>query len=278
MRNAMSAIAATGSSSAYNALAQLLGYGASSATPGIPQIGQATVPASSATSTSNPIDSLNLSDNAKAILARAQTDQVAADKLAAFLQSARNPSGAGNAPASKPTSTDVTQLFDQLTGRTQSQQLGSTPASAGDFETATLTALTEAARRPDGSVGNYSKQVSDVLTPISTPQQINDWYKTSEPGAVIAAQNSPSEGSISLAQAIQNRQVTFQNAADIPGLNFHNTYTFQGGEGGGSGNVTFTYNQNAAIFQDPTNNYLVSSDGTVISWAKTPASGATPSA
>jgi hypothetical protein len=115
--------------------------------------------------------------------------------------------------------------------------------------------------------------VSDVLTPISTPQQIDNWYKWQD--AIIAAQNSPFEGSNTFAQAIQNRQVTFQSAADIPGLNFHNTYTFQGGEGGCSVNETFSYNHDAAIFHDPTTSYAVWSDGTVLSWKNPPESATT---
>jgi hypothetical protein len=265
----MSAIAATGSSSSYSAVAQLLANSLSSAASGIPQIGQSSTSGSSATSTSASSDNLNLSDHAKAVLARAKTDKVAANELQAFLQSAKNPSGTGNASASKPTSDDGTQLFDQLTGRTQSQPSGDTTASPADPVSANLNALVKAHTLPDGSVTNFSVNVSNVLNPVSTPQDIADWYNTNATSLINDAQSSPSESTISLAQAVQNHQVTFQSAADIPGLNFHNTYTYQGGEDGASANETFTYNQSAAIFQDPTTNYLVWSNGTVISWKNT---------
>ena len=56
----MSAIAATGSSSAYSAVAQLLDSGLSNAdaTAGIPQIGQGSSPAISSAASSDPSDSL----------------------------------------------------------------------------------------------------------------------------------------------------------------------------------------------------------------------------
>jgi hypothetical protein len=265
----MSAIATAANSSAYSAVALLLSNAASSATTGASAATTASGAAASSAS-SPPVDTVNLSDNAKATLARAQSDQVAADKLAAQVQAARDPTGKNTAP--KTSSSNGPSLFDQLTGRGQSQS-----SSAGDFESATLTALLNTHTLSDGSVQSFSVTASDVLTPVSTPRQIADWYKTNATSLINDAQSSPSAGSISLAQAVQNHQVTFQSAADIPGLDFHNTYTFQGGNGGSSVNQTFTYNQNAAIFQDPTNNYLVSSDGTVISWPKMPA-GATATA
>jgi len=260
----VSAIANAANSSAYSAVALLLRNAASSATTGASAA--TTTPGAAASSASSlPVDTVNLSDAAKATLARAQTDQVAADKLAAQVQAARDPTGKNTAP--KTSSNNGPSLFDQLTGRGQSQ-----PSSAGDFESATLTALINTHTLSDGSVQSFSVTASDVLTPVSTPQQIADWYKTNTTSLINDAQSSPSAGSISLAQAVQNHQVTFQSAADIPGLDFHNTYTFQGGNGGSSVNETFTYNQNAAVFRDPTNNYLVSSDGTVISWPKMPTS------
>jgi hypothetical protein len=94
--------------------AQLLARGQSDAAAAdIPSIGQSKVSEPTA-SASNPSDSVNLSAQAKAILARAQQDQIAADKLQAFLQSAKNPEGASRGANTKPTSDNGTQLFDQL--------------------------------------------------------------------------------------------------------------------------------------------------------------------
>jgi hypothetical protein len=82
-------------SSATNAVASLLSNVASSATT------DAYTPATKATATDPavssasraPVDTVDLSDRAKATLARARTEQVAADKLAALVQSVRDPQG-----------------------------------------------------------------------------------------------------------------------------------------------------------------------------------------
>jgi hypothetical protein len=87
--------------------------------------------------------------------ARAKTDQVAADKLAAQVQAAKDPTGKNTAP--KTNSNNGTNLFDQLTGQGQSQQSGGAPVSTDDFETAVITALRDAHTRADGSVDGFSK-------------------------------------------------------------------------------------------------------------------------
>jgi hypothetical protein len=280
MRIAMSAIVATGSSSGYSAVAQLLANSVSSATADIPQNGQSGASGSSATPTSGPSDSLNLSDHAKAVLARAQTDQIAAGELQTFLQSVRNPNGTGTAPASKPTSDGVTQIFDQLTGHTQAPN-----QSLDDFFTAQFTALEANARQPDGTIGNYSETFNDISFAPTTPEAINNWYQNDGQAAVqgapqIAQQAPDSPQAInaaSLAQAVENHAVTFLNAFDIPGLDFHNSLTIQGGEDGGGSSWSVTYNHDAAIFNDPTTSYAIGGNGTVISWKNTAPSDAASS-
>ncbi|MEH2500595.1 hypothetical protein V1294_007074 [Bradyrhizobium sp. AZCC 1678] len=240
----MNTAVTTGSSSAYAKAAQLPGGGAGLGKAlGNEKFGQPSAGNDAA-------DSLDLSDHAKAILVRAKTDQVAADKLTAFLQSAKESVTGKQAPASK----DGTA--------------GGEPSSAGDFEDAVLDRLIEAHRNADGTVRNYSAVARDVFTPATSAQQVSDWYKTNGQAYIDSAQARPTEWGTSLAAAVQAREVTFHSAADFADLNFHNTYTFEGGEGGGSANVDFTYNRNASIFSDPTTNYLVSSDGTVVSWKK----------
>jgi hypothetical protein len=268
----------TANSSATNAVASLLRNAASSAAT------DAGAPAAKATATDpvassagrDPVDTVDLSDRAKATLARAKTERFVAGKLAAQVAATNSPGGKDK--TTKSTFDDGAKLFEQLTRRPQSQQSDSSPQSADDFIQATFAELTKAAKRPDGSYDSYYKQVSDVFTPTSTPQQIDDWYNTNGKMFVDSAQSFPNDYKNSLAQAIQSRQLTFQSAADVPGLNLHNTYTFQGGEGGGGNTASYTYNQSADIFQDPTTNYMVSGDGTIISWAKTSASGTAPSA
>jgi hypothetical protein len=287
----MSAIAATGSSS--SAIAQLLASGLSNAetTVGIPQIGQGSSSATSAAASANPSDSLNLSDHAKAILARAQQDQIAANQLQSFLQSARNPGGTGNSASSSQASDDAgTQIFDQLTGQTQSQhqsQQGNPGSpSLADFQQADggwgaglaayAQALAQANQQPDGSTKNYSQTLNNVIAVPSTPQDIAAWYQSD--GKLLTGQAEAGQGNDpGLVEAIANHAITFLNANDIPGLNFHNTIVMQGGENGGSGNETWTYNQNASIFSDPSSSYKVLGDGTVIAWKTPPATGTTAS-
>jgi hypothetical protein len=281
----MSAIATTANSSAYSAVALLLSNDASSATTQV--LNSTTSGAAASSASSAPVDSVNLSDYAKATLARAQTDQVAADTLQAFLQSARNSNGSGTT-SPQPTANDVTQRFDQLTGQTQSQQGGTAPSSLADFQLAGgganaglanySVALANANRKPDGTVQSYSQNFSDVVAVPSTQQEIAAWYQNDGKAVLGAAQYNPADYPPGLAEAITSHSVSFLNANDIPDLNFHNTITIQGGETGGSGGEVYTYDHNAAIFSDPATSYQVLADGTVLSWKTPPATATTASA
>jgi hypothetical protein len=271
----MSAIAATGSSSSYSAVAQLLANSLSPARPGITQAGQSTA-SGSGTPTSGVSDTLNLSDHAKSVLARAKADQVVADELQTFLQSARNPSGTGGTSASSQASSDDgTPIFDQLTGQAQSQSANTTFVTLNDFLNTDVHSLIAANTGADGTVGDYSQTLQDVtVTAPSNPQQVAAWYQTTDAQALAGAAQYWPDNDPGLADALASHSVTFLNASDIPGLNFHNTITIQGGEGGASVGDTYTYNHDAAIFSDPATSYKVLYDGSVISW-KTPPSAAT---
>jgi hypothetical protein len=107
----VSAIAAA-NSSAYSAVASLSSNAASLATTGAStQAASSTTPDSSAT---DPVDSVDISDHAKATLARAKADQVAANTLTAQLAATREPDGKD--PAPQKSSADITASFDQLAG------------------------------------------------------------------------------------------------------------------------------------------------------------------
>jgi hypothetical protein len=135
----MSAIAATSSSADYSAIASLLNSGLSSPAGPAPQAAQ-----SSASPSSGPSDSVDLSDHAKAVLAQAQKDQVLANELQAFVQSNRSSSGTGkNSISGQSTQSpstpgqvadNVMQAFHQLTGQTTAVSTGQTgdnqPSSA----------------------------------------------------------------------------------------------------------------------------------------------------
>jgi hypothetical protein len=292
----MSAIASPASSSNLSAVAQFLANSVSTAAAATPQ----TSPSSSETpaaASSNLSDSLDLSDHAKATLARAQQDQIAADKLQAFLQSARDSKGAGNSSSpsqgsnqsSNQAPNNVTKAFDQLTGQTPPQgQQGSVLApgqSFNDFIETQFATLKANAKLPDGTIGNYSETFNDISFTPTTPEAIDNWYQTNGQAAIQTAQDiaqfapgSPQAINAAIyAQAVENHALTFLNAFDIPGLDFHNSLTIDGGEHGGQNNWSATYNHDAAILHDPTTSYAISSGGTVITWKNPQAADITAS-
>jgi hypothetical protein len=281
----MSAIAATGSPSSYSAVARLLADSLPSATAGLPQTGPSGTSGSSAAGKSAP-DSLNLSDHAKSVLARAKSDQVAADQLQAFLQSAKNPNGTGKTPASSQASGDAgAQILARLKGQTQSQQGDSKTLSLADLQRAEGSlsglgayekALSDASLQPDGTSRGYSQTLHDVIVVPSTPQDIATWYQTDGKSLLSAAQAWPDEDP-GLAEALASHAVTFLNAKDIPDLNFHNTIVIQGGEGGGSANELGTFNQKAAAILSTTTTYKVLASGTVLAWKTPPSTSPAPS-
>jgi hypothetical protein len=278
----MSAISATGSSASYSAITQLLADDLSNAaTAGAaPQIGQASSPGSSASTSKAPTDSVDLSDHAKAVLAQAQKDQVAANQLQALVQSNRNSGGAG-----KNSVGGITQNFDQLTGQTQSQQ-----GNSAGFSLAALVqakgglseglyayqkAVDSAHLQSDGTYASWSQTLHDTFfTAPTTPQEVASWYQSDEGQETLSAAQAWPQNDPGLAAALASHSVTFLNASDFPDLNLHNTTTIQDGEGGGSSNTVYTYNHSAAIFSDPTTSYKVLGDGIVLAW-KTPTTTAT---
>src|SRR5262249_40855700 len=118
----------------------------------------------------------------------------------------------------------------------------------------------------DGTVQTWSTSASDVFNVPSTPQDINQWYQTQGQQLLAEAQASP-QSMPGLAQAIQNRTLTFTDARDIPGLDFHNTISFQGGEGGSGSGSSISINSSLPMFHDPNVQYQIMGDGTVLSWA-----------
>ena len=264
----------TPNGSAYDAIAPTLRTGKSATVGAKPDNGLALVSASKASK-----DTVELSDYAKTMLARAKTERAAATKLAALVaEVVLN----GNAKASNKTSvkTDadsVTALFKALTGQSVSSQSSSVADSAqplSDVDPADrveyLKALAAANRGADEKVKSYRVEVRDVVKVPSAPAEIEQWFNTDGQSYVIgASQVNDPEYNI-MAQAIQNRTLKVENALSIPGLNFHNTIVFAGGENGGSVNDTFSYNRDADIFKDPTMNYIVNSNGVVLSWKRDP--------
>ena len=263
----MSAIAAV-NPSASSAVASLLSDTASAATgSATATAAKSNQAASSASSGDGPATSVTLSDHAKAVLERNKVDQIVAERLAEQVASSKKSSKKAEAGASNSATGDTSKIFDGLSGSSASQSKHAPSATFRDLS-AELTAMVAAHKQADGSVTSFTKTESDVFVVPSTPEQIDYWSQMDGRGLIAGAQFFPEEAATGIAQAVQNREITIQNAKDIPGLNFHNTMIFQGGEGGASLNGTSSYNKDADIFKDTTMNYRVSGNGTVISWKK----------
>ena len=244
----MSAIAPIGSTADYSAIASLLNSGFSSQATDTPQAGQGSDPASSP----SPTDSVDLSDHAKAVLAQAQQDQVLASKLQALVQSNKNPVGSGT---------------DSVSDQSTQSQSGSTwnPSSYIDNSGNYLQAQQSAHTQADGSIESWSTSASNVFNVPSTPEDVDQWYQTQGQQMLQIAQAFPSSFP-GMAEAIQNHTLTFTDARSIPGLNFQNSYTAEGGESGAGGSAGASFNSSLPMFQDPSTHYQVMNDGTVLSW------------
>lgn len=127
----MSAIAATGSSSY---IATLLDNIAASAADGAQAGGGATT-ADHASPSRRLADSVDLSDHAKQVLARAETDKAVADRLAAFVQSLRNtgdrPYGPQSSSGTSAASSHHGPSFEELAGLSEASSTTVTIAVSG---------------------------------------------------------------------------------------------------------------------------------------------------
>jgi hypothetical protein len=162
-------------------------------------VAKATTPSPAASPASrDPVDTVDLSDRAKATLARAKSEQAAADKLAA--QVAAISSLGSKDKATKSTSDDGAKLFDTLSGRAQSQQTGNTQWEAG---------------APYGDAS-----ISDADFTAELKGTLSQWADEYDKKGL------PSEVGQALRDAVANGTLKFQKASDVPDLNFHSEHTF----------------------------------------------------
>lgn len=258
----------TVNTSTSSAIVSLINEAASSASTSS-QTAASSSASNSSNSSSDPVDTVDLSDHAKQVLAHAQAEQVAADKLSELVQSLQ----AQNGEAS--TSNEGSSIVAQSSGSTN------TTSSLQNSMTTYLQQLVKTHTNSDGTIQNFSVSVNNFITAPTTADEkqqylqsiassINDQASTAMADPDIPA--SEKADALNLQQALQTGTLQVLNATDIPGLNFQNTVTFSGGAIGSQANGTFSYNHNASIFNDPTTNYQVSSNGVVLAWPKTSAS------
>jgi hypothetical protein len=180
---------------ANGAIASLLMENASSATS---TSGTSPISAVPADSPSGPVDKVDLSDHAKQILARAKTEQLAADKLSGLLQSLRNPDGE---KASSKGLGDGSSLYAQPSGNTASSKTGTVEWEAGS------------------KYGNPTISDSDFLSKY-------------EPMLRGYAEGLPPEQRQAMEAAISNGTIQIQKASDVAGLNYRSSVNYTGTAGG----------------------------------------------
>jgi hypothetical protein len=190
----MTAIAAN--SSATSAVAALLSNTVS------PTPAAKATTAGPTTTSSGRVDIVDLSDRAKATLARAKIEEVAAGKLAAQLDAASGSNGKNGTSNTK--SDDGLSLFQKLTA--QPQQPDTTTWEAGS-------------KYGDASISDAGLTAE---LKASLLQQADAYDK----------QGLPPEVGQALRNAVNSGSLKFQKASDIPDLNFHSTVTYSGVPGG----------------------------------------------
>lgn len=204
---AMNTISAT-NTSANSAIASLIKDAASSGSALASQGSASSSSSAPSVSSADPTDTVDLSDRAKQILARAKSEQAAADKLNTLLQSLNNPEGKD--ATSKPKSGDGTALFDKLSGRSQSQSSSDTQWVAG----------------------------SKYGDPTISDAAFIDKYKDALLGGLAGA---PPEKLAALQAAINNGTLKIQKGSDVPGYNNRTVVTYSGSPGGLQGMSTSPY-------------------------------------
>ncbi|OAF16807.1 hypothetical protein [Bradyrhizobium neotropicale] len=198
----MSSITATNSSTS-NILTSLLDPTLSAA----PGSASASTQSSAPTTSSDPVDVLDLSDRAKQILARANLEQAAADKLSGFLQSLKGPDA--KSTASHDGSKGQGSLFKKLRGRAQ--------------DSSDKTTWTAGSRAGDASISD-----ADFIAK----------YKDALEGSLAGF---PPDKLAALQSAISNGTLKFQKGSEVEGYNTRTTVTYSVGPGGGQGMSTSGY-------------------------------------
>jgi hypothetical protein len=202
----MSGIAAA-NSSATNAVASLLVNTGSSATADAGSAVNKSASSDTTPSSRDPVDTVDMSDRAKATLARAKTEQFAADKLAAQVQATRNPGDKSGAVSSKPVPDGASKLFDALHG-----------SAAGND-----TDWTAGSKWGDAAISDAA---------------FTDKYKDSLLGAL---EGLPPEKREALQAAINAGTLKVQQGSEVAGYNTRTAVTYNGGPGGGQGMSTSGY-------------------------------------
>jgi len=181
---------------------------------------------------------VNLSDQAKALLDRAKTAQAVADRLAQHFQIARDTNGSDwlTTLLSQPTSAGKTSA-----GKTSADK------DSSDQKTSSAPSSTSAAAKWKASL-KEQVTVSDAPAPYGDPTKSDQQIVKDLTTSLLATADtydsylSPGSGQ-PLRDALAKGTIKVQNAADVPGLNMHSTQTWTPNAFGsvdGSGSTTIT--------------------------------------
>ncbi|WP_157874591.1 hypothetical protein [Streptomyces sp. AcH 505] len=192
----MSTIAAT-NSSADNAIVSLLRSGSMAGTEASGQIQTPAKPSPSG----DPVDIVDLSDRAQAVLARAKVDKVAADRLAAQVQAAKGSDKPGQSSTAGDASTPLqtTRYAQWAATLTAPSTVRDAPAPYGDPTTS------DAQFIKDNAINETLLGLADTYDKQGFSPDVGQAIRT----------------------AVANGTFKIQQASDVPDLNMHsvNIYT-----------------------------------------------------
>ncbi len=140
---------------------------------------------------------VDLSDRVKGILARASTDQDAADRLKAFVQAHRIDNGDGpaqdNSSSDQGSSTDVNKAFDQLSGNTPAAD-DSQDADGSSSSTSSFSSL-----EANVAVQAYQRGSKEYITFSESEVAATGVTASSDAGAVSATSAATHTASLTFA-------------------------------------------------------------------------------
>jgi hypothetical protein len=149
----------------------------------------------------DPATHVDLSDKVKGILARASTDQDAADRLKAFVQAHRINNGDGsardNSSSDQGSSTDINQTFEQLSGGSPAtdDSQGSDGTNSGN--SATLSSFTNL--EASVAVQAYRRGSKEYITFSESEVAATGVTASSDAGAVSATSTGTHTASLTFA-------------------------------------------------------------------------------
>jgi hypothetical protein len=207
-------VIAAANSSAYNAVASLLANAANIA-PDSARANQSAATDQQASS-GEPKESVDLSDHAKRVLARAKSEQSAAEKLSDLVQSLQNSNSKSHTLKTKP---NDGPSFEDLSGSQASSQ--TKPNDGPSFE--------------DVSGSQVSSKSGDTQwvagAPYGDASKSDAEFKKAimiefEGRAYVFEREGNWEAAQSIRNGYANGTLKFQRAADVPDLNFTSQNVF----------------------------------------------------